>query len=244
MTPEELATYVRLRTRTNSTTFTNADMLVLANIVKEDVCQRALETDEDIFLVPTYLNLVADQREYPLPTNLLSRIKRVEAKLDGTNYIKLDEIDLTEWDHPLTSETDITYYFSNEQGKAKFDLIRHSVWIYSGSITSVTDGLRIWDNTYPPNIVSMAGTTDMSVDPSTTTHGIPRALHKVIATGIIIEYKTSREKPIPLTEREQKYEFDLEKAIQSLKKQNYDREVIGSIPETDINGNNLDGSDY
>ena len=85
MTPAEFATYVRLKTRTNENTFTDEDMLVLLNHVKNEVCDRALEVDEDIFLLPTYLNLEAGQREYPLYSGILSRIKRIEAMLD-TDY--------------------------------------------------------------------------------------------------------------------------------------------------------------
>ena len=241
-TPAEAATYIRLKTRTNSTTFTDADMLVLLNIKKNEVCQRALEVDEDIFELPTYLNLVADQREYPLQSELLSRISRVEAKLDGSNWIKLSELDLNEYNNPVTPEANITAYFSNEEGGAKYDIMRKSVWLYSGTITSVTDGLRIWLNTYPANVATMGGATDMSVDPSTTTHGVPKELHKVIMDGVVIEWKSSREKPIPLTEREQIWEHDMEKAIQTLKKANYDREVIGDIPCGTVNMSGEDGS--
>lgn len=241
-TPAEAATYIRLKTRTNSTTFTDADILVLLNIKKNEVCQRALETDEDIFELPTYMNLVANQREYPLHSEILSRISRVEAKLDGSNWLKLTEFDLPEYDKPLTPESNITANFSNEEGHAFYDIMRKSIWLYSGTIATVTDGLRIWESTWPSNVATMGGLTDMSVDPSTTTHGIPKELHKVMMDGVVIEWKSSREKPIPLTEREQIWEHDMEKAIQTLKKANYDREVIGYIPCGTLNMNSEDGS--
>lgn len=239
MTPEKLAAYVRFKTRTNSTTLTDADLITLANAVKDRLVWRALEADEDLFLVPTYLSLVASQREYPLHSDLLSRIKRVEAKLDGTNWIKMKEFDLTEHPYPLGTETDITYYFNNEEGNAFYDIMRSSIWIYSGTVTSVTAGLRIWLNTIVADITSMVATTDMSEDPSTTTHGIPRALHPVLATGMIIEWKESREKPIPLSESELNYEDEVRKAVSSLKRANYDREVIGLVPTFFNDGQDL-----
>src|SRR3990167_2854490 len=245
MTPAQASAYIRLKTRTNSTTFTDADILTLWNVVKNEVCQRALETDEDIFLVPTYMDLVASTttREYPLNSNILSRIKRVEAELDGSNWLKLSNFDLTDHDKPVTTEANITYYFSNEEGNAFYDIMRKSIWIYSGTISAVTDGLRIWVNTWPADETDMTDTTDMAADPSSTTHGVPRELHKVIAKGVIIEWKESREKPIPLTESEVKWEFDLEKSIQTLKKADYDREIQGDLPDRDqIQGE--DGSDY
>jgi len=241
-TPANAASYIRLKTRTNSTTFTDADMLVLWNWKKNEVCQRALETDEDIFEIPAYASLEADQRTYPLHADILSRISRVEAKLDGTNWLKLKEVDLQEIDTPITLEADITYNFSNEEGCAFYDISRKSLVIYSGTITSVTDGLRVWHNIWPADVSSMAGTSDMSEDPSTTTHGVPKELHKVISVGVIIEWKESREKPIPLNESEQKWEYDLEKAIQTLKKANYDREVTGAIPCGTYDMEDEDGS--
>jgi len=237
MTPEKLAAYVRLKTRTNSTTLTNADLITIANVVKDRLVYQALEADEDLFLVPTYLNLVANQREYPLHSDLLSRIKRVEAKLDGSNYVKLYEFDLPQHQDPISTEADITAAFGNTEGTAFFDMMRNSIWIYSGTITNVTDGLKIWLNTIVQDISSMTSTTDMSVDPTTTTHGIPKALHHALADGIVIEWKESREKPIPLSERELRYDLEVKRAISSLKRGNYDRDVIGLIPEDD-------GSDY
>lgn len=233
MTPAKLATYVRYKTRTNSTTLPNADLITIANVVKDRLVLAALDADEDLFLVPTYLNLVADQREYPVHSDILSRIKRVEAKLDGSNYIKLKEFDLPQFKKPVSTEADIVAEFGNTEGAAFFDLMRKSIFIYSGTITAVTDGLKIWLNTFPQDISSMTSTTDMSVDPTTTTHGIPRELHNVLATGMIIEYKESREKPIPLNEREKMYDKDVAKAIQSLKRGNYDRQVIGLVPYND-----------
>jgi len=242
MTPKLLAAYVRLKTRTNATTLTDADLITIANKVKDDLVWKGLDADEDLFLVPTYLNLVADQREYPLHSDLLSRIKRVEAKLDDTNWVKLYEFDLPQWQDPISTEADIVAHFGNGEREAFFDMMRSSIWIYSGTITAVTAGLRIWLNTIVSDITSMVATVDMSVDPSTTTHGIPRAMHEVWARGIIIDYKESREKPIPLSEKETNYDKDLEKAIETLKHGNMDREVIGRIPPASTRGN--DGADY
>jgi hypothetical protein len=209
-------------------------MLILWNVIKNDLCQQALETDEDIFLVPTYMNLVANQREYPLHSNILSRIKRIEAALDGSNYLKLTSFDLTDHDKPVTGETNITSHFANLESECFYDLMRKAVWIYSGTITNVSDGLRIWVNTYPADITGdMTSSTDMSVDPSTTTHGVPKALHKVISDGVIIAWKGSLEKPIPLSDHEILHERHVQNAFQTLKKASYDTEVVGQIPYND-----------
>lgn len=239
MTPYEFAAHIRYKTRTNDTTFTDVDIKALGEIRLDEMGRRLLEVDEDIFLIPHTCDLVADQREYPFPSDILARMKRVEAKLDETNWIKLDEIDLTEIQTP-TDETNITYTFANLEGEAFFDIRRKSLYLFSGTITAVTEGLRLWCNTYPSAAIisDLASTTDMSVDPTTITHGLPRELHEILARGVIIDYKESREKPIPLTERELKYEVDLRLALQSLKRGNLDRDVIGHLPPATARWNN------
>ena len=233
MTPAEFAYHVRFMTRTNSTTFTDAEILSLMKIRQDEIAKDIIDADEDILLVPQYTNLFADQREYAMPLDLLASIKRVEAKLDGTNYIKLDEIDIASFKNTVLSETLITQNFSNEQGNAFYDLSRKSIYIYSGTITNVTNGLRAWANAYPATITNLASTTEMSTDPSITELGMPRELHEIWARGVIIDYKSSRDQPIPLTEREMNYFLDKQTAINSLMPQNRDRVIIAPVAHND-----------
>jgi len=233
MTPSEFATHVRFMTRTNSTTFTDANILALMKIRQDEIAKDILDADEDILLIPQYTSLVANQREYPLPQDMLASIKRIEAKLDGTNYIKLKELDIVSLKNSILTESEITENFSNEEDCAFYDLSRKSIYLYSGTITSVADGLRVWVNTWPSAIGDLSATDDMSQDPSTTTHGIPRELHEIWARGVIIDWKSSREKPIPLTEKELSYKIDKITAINSLKPQSRDRQVIGAVPYND-----------
>ena len=229
MTPAELASYVRLKTRTNSDTLTDANIITLLDARIDFIAQRILEADEDIFLVPQTTNLKAGQREYSFPSDVLSRIKRVEAKLDETNFLVLGEFDYPTYRKP-TDESNITNEFANLEGECFFKIMRKSIIIYSGTITDVTDGLKIWCKTWPAHISDLSSTTDMSADPSTTTHGIPRACHQLLADGVVIDWKESREKPIPLSERELAYELRVRQAIDTLRRGNLDREVIGHLP--------------
>ena len=242
MTPAQFATYVRKKTRTNSTTFPDADLLSYMMVVQDDLAKDIIDADEDILLVPQYDNLVANQREYSFPSDILSSIKRIEAKLDGTNYIPLDEFDMGKYANTIKTEADITNNFSNNAGNAFFDIARKAITIYSGTITSVTDGLLVWCNTWLSTITDLTSMTDMSVDPTSTTHGTPRELHKVWAMGVIIEYKEGKEKPIALTETERNYEALKLKAINSLKPSNRSRTVRFSLPSSCSSGNN--GEDF
>lgn len=242
MTPAEFTTHVRYMTRTTSATLTDANLKALMKVRQDEIARAILRADEDILLIPQTANLVADQREYPFPTDMIARIKRVEAKLDGTNWIKLEEIDVTDISKPTHTEANITNYYSNLEGEAFYDIRRKSIYIFSGTITAVTTGLKLLVSTYPTAITDLTSTTDMSEDPSDTTHGVPRALHELWARGVIIDFKSSREKPIPLSERELSYQLDLDKAIETLKHGNLDREVIGQLPAASDRGN--DGYDY
>ena len=250
-TPVKFAAYVRYKTRTNSTTFSDTDMKVLMRFRQDEIAKAILKADEDILLIPQKANLVASSitaREYPFPQDILSRIKRVEAQLGGTDWIPLKEIDITQIGVPISTETNITDVFNNSSlskgnpNGARFDMSRKSIYIYSGTITATTDGLRIYCKTWPAAITDLTATADMSQDPSTTTHGIPRVMHEIWARGVIIDYKESREKPIPLSERELKYEFDMQKDIAALKHGNLDREVIPALPPASDRGN--EGADY
>ena len=231
MSPSDLAAYVRLKTRTNSNTLTDADILILLDTRIDFIAQRILDADEDIFLVPQTANLKENVREYSFPKTILSRIKRVEAKLDGTNFLVLGEFDLPDYRKP-TDETNITNEFANLEGECFFKIMRKSIVIYSGSITDVTGGLKIWCMTWPAHITDLTSTTGMHEDPTTRTHGIPRAFHQSLADGVVIDWKESKEKPIPLSEREMTYEIRVREAISTLRHGNLDREVIGKLPDS------------
>jgi len=244
MTGKSFVDYIRLKTRTNSSTLRDSDILTLANAKLESLCEDILESDEDILVQPIRTNLIAGHREYPLPQSLLSRIKYVEAKLDGTSFIHLDEFDLNKYKR-TTDETSILANFSNELHRAFYDIDRKSLWIYSGAITDVEKGLKLWCNVYPAplDLSRMADAlTDLSVDPTPKTLGVPRELHELWARSVIIDWKESREKPIPLTEREINFKVDLQKAVITMRHGNLDRTIIAEIPPASDRGNN--GSNY
>lgn len=250
MTPAKFTSLLRLNTRTKSASLPDADILLWMENRQDEIAEEILEANEDILLIPQEDDLVASatRRDYALPSDIITRIKRVEAQLNGTDWIPLAEIDITSIGTPIATEANITSNFNNlqlEKGNpqgARFDIIRKSLVIYSGTITATTDGLRVYCDTYPTAITDLTSTTDMSVDPSTTTHGIPRPMHKVWLMGVTIDYKNSRSKPIALTEREQNYDNIKAKAIVTLKHGNLDREVIAQLPPASDRGN--DGFDY
>lgn len=248
MTGLDFASYIRFKTRTNSTTFTTTEIILLANVVIEELAPQILEAQEDILLIPHTTNLIATggdavKRLYPFPTTILARIKRVEAKFDGTNWINLTEFDINQY-HKPSDETSILAQFSNAEGKAKYDIGRKALRIFSGEITAVAAGLKLWLNTYPAKLqpFQLEDNVDLSIALSSTTHGMPQEFHELWARRVGILYKASREKPIPLDEQELKYELDLKEAIITLRHGNDDREVFAPLPPASDRGNH--GQNY
>lgn len=156
---------------------------------------------------------------------------RVEAKFDGTKWVKLRELNLAQYKR-TTDEATITSLFGNSEGNAFYDIIRKSLWIYSGTISAVTLGLLLYYIAYPADLVTadLSITTDLSLDPTSTTSALPRQFHELWARKISITWKSNREKPIPLNERELKFDRDFTKAIEAITNPNQDRENIAQLP--------------
>lgn len=234
MTPAKFAAYIRLRTKTNSTTFPDADILTYANIVKDDMVKEITKVNEDYFGMELLRDLEAGKRSYLYPSDVLNQIKYTQAMLDAINWSHLEEFDVNSYRRP----TDEDSILANWAGKKpEFDIFGGQLVIYNDTaIIDVPDGLKLWAMIYPADLTSLAGTTDMSVAPSTISFGVPRQLHKVWATMVIVEYKTSKEKPIPLTEDEQNVQIAMQQAVNSLRGGNLDRAIVATVRDDSNNG--------
>jgi len=236
MTFSKFTSLVRYYTKTNSTTFTDEEILTLANIFKDDISALiAKELGEDYFGLRFVRTLEAGQREYDLPSELMSRIKYVEAKLDGKNWVRLKETDLSIYGRP-TDEASILERYAGKD--PEFDLFDQSIFILSGTpIIYVFEGLKLWAIVYPADFTSLTSTEEMSTPPDDYSHGFPRQFHELLARRVSIAYKSSKDRPIPLSEKEKLYEVDLATAINAMKDANLDRSVLPSMPS-------YDGSNY
>jgi len=223
---------VRYYTKTNSTTFSDADILTLANIFKDDIAGLiSKEVGEDYFGLRFERDLIAGQREYDLPAELMTRIKYLNAKLDGTNWERLKETDLSTYGQAMDEATIEAQYADKDP---EFDIWDNSIYILSGRpIIDVTDGLRLWAIVFPSDFPNLTSTEDMSTNPDDYSHGFPRQFHELLARRVSIAYKSSKDRPIPLSEKEQLYEADLMAAINAMKDANLDRSVIPSAPYND-----------
>jgi hypothetical protein len=236
MTYANFAALVRYYTRTNASTFTDADMLILANIFKDEIAERiGKDVGEDYFGLRLERDLLAGVREYQLPSELMGRIKFLQAKLDGTEWKMLKETDLTDDKLPI-EENEITEYYADKD--PEFDIWDQGINLLTGqTIIDVTNGLKLWAIIYPANFTSLTSTDDMSTNPDEYSHGFPKPFQELLARRVSIAYKTSEDRPIPLSEKEQLYEADFKDAIDNMKGMNLDRTFIPTVPD-------YDGNDY
>lgn len=235
MTSAQFAQYIRLKTRTNSSTFTDADIILYANVIKNDIAKEVKKANEDIFGMEVSRNLEAGKRNYGFPSYMLSQLKYAQVMLDGEKWEYMSEFDVNSYRKP-TDESNIIANWADK--KPQFDIFGGELMIYSGKpIIEVTLGLKLWTIIFPQDITDLSSIADLSVPNDTSSFGMPTELHLVWATKVIIEYKTSKEKPLPLTERELTVTNDLREAINSLKAGNLDRTIVATVPYND-------GQDY
>lgn len=231
MTFAQFATLIRFRTRTDSTTFTDAEILVLANTYKDQMAVKILGANENYFGAPMLDDLVAGQREYPLDATIAGQIKFLEVKLDGTNWQRIYETDFN-LEKLTTDETGITAAFSGR--KPEFAIFRNSLWILSAeAIIDVTDGIKIWAYIWPADFTNLALTTEMALPPTANTHGWPRQFQELLARKVVIDYKESRDKPMVLNQTEQSWQSDFYTMLDAIMHPNQDRTFCAQVPSND-----------
>ena len=207
MTGSELATTIRKYTGTNSTTYTDAVMLLDVNNVKNELGVVLEKRNSQYFVVPTLFDLVASSitaREYPLPDDVLSKIVSVQlafaaatplAYLTATPYVGGFQQLIR--DIQGFTEANITGYFSITA--PRYYLTRRGIYILSGAITAVTNGGKLFYKAFPADLANLTGSTGLHIDPTTTTFGVPLQLHELWARRVGIPWKSQRPKPIPLS---------------------------------------------
>lgn len=240
MTGTQLATNIRNKTSTNSTTFTDATMLTYVNLFKDEIASKIVERNNGMFLVPSTFNLVANQREYAFPDDMLNRLHKFEVKFASSDS-RFPSSYIKDYSGSET-ESEIVKNYGNSIGEFGHTIRRRALYVLSGTIIAVTNGGRIWYHAFPADLANMTGSTDLGVDPSTTTFGIPKQFHELLARRVSIEYKSNKPKPLPLNALEKNYEVDLQTALDAVSHIDNSGEIIGELPSDADQGNS--GWDY
>lgn len=242
MTGTSLAALIRKYTGTNSTTFTDADMLVWVNIFKDEIASKIVDLNNGYFEVPATFDLVASSttREYGFPDDMLNRMVKLELKFSSSES-RFPATYIKSYDGSET-ESEIVKNFSNAVGEFAYTIRRRAVFILSGTISAVTGGGRLIYTAFPADLANLTGVTDLSIDPSTTTFGLPKQVHELLARRVSIAWKGSRPKPIPLNELEKNYEVDLQKTLNGMARIDNSADIVGNDLPIKDTGN--DGWDY
>lgn len=238
------ASYIRKQSKTNTGTLSDADLVLLANVVKDDLAAAIVaNVDEHYFEMELYRDLEALIRDYTFPNDVLKHISFAEAKLDGTNWETLGEADLSHFpDTPITENSYIKELYASR--RPEFLISGRSLRLLTGDdIIDVTDGLKLLAEIYPEDLTTsdLASSDDLSIPSSDITHRLPRQTHKVWADLVVIAYKEGKDKPIPLTKSELKLQVDAQNGnldvFQQLTPRNQSRSFIATVPKDD-------GQDY
>ena len=232
MTYNEFASFIRLSTQTTTTTLPNNEIMALANIFQEDIARDIDRIKSDQFVLMQQRDLVAGQRNYSLPADLLLNIDKVEVLLNG-KWQEILPTDQTFYDG-ATDEESIKKAFSDTY---KYDILTGSIYLLTGcDIEDVEDGIKIHASSYPQKI-ELDDFTDIPrsmIDISTPKDDrktvLPKLFHRLLATKISIYYKQNRDRPLTLNEFENKYEYEYNLALTAIVKTNRKQSFIGEIP--------------
>lgn len=236
MTGAALAAIIRKKTRTNSTTFSDADMLVDVNCFKDELAGRIQQVRPEIWNMPAYDDLVADQREYAFATDILNRMIGLELKFTASgDYVIADPIQRAHYLDVLQESVIVANY---DNLNPRYFIRRKAIYLLSGAIIAVTNGIKFIYDVFPADLADMAGATDLSLDPTTTSHGFPKEFHEILARRCSIEYKDRQ--GIKLSPMEMNYERDLEKLLDNFAGGNLDEEITGKLPDDSDVDNGFD----
>lgn len=168
---------------TNSTSFKPEDKLRIINKINYDVTSDILryesnwefdDTNKTDFPIATR-NLVASQKDYSLPTELV-KLVRVEVMDSGGNFQKVQQFDETQVSQALSE-------FNETAGlPLYYREIGNSIELYpapSSSSTTLTAGLKC----YYQRVITDFTTSDASVEP-----GFSKQFHPILSYGTAYEY--------------------------------------------------------
>lgn len=183
---QDIVNKVYFLTKTNSDSFTAADMLILINNAYERVASLILRSDgrwqwddsnftTDFPIATT--NLVANQADYTLATSHL-KILRVEMAVDSalSGWTRLESYDSSDEDDSLTQQATVAGV------PYRYDVLGASVLLDPKPSFSATAGLKVYFQRGPDNFTAAQVTT------GTKQPGFNPLYHDLIPLWVSYEY--------------------------------------------------------
>lgn len=205
MTLGEINTKTLSLLHTDSTGYTDANMLIDINIWYQKIVSMIFESQDDSdfddqrntnYPIVTTL-MVAGQRDYAIPvTESVLKIKRVDITYDGSNYFRATPFDngVPQWGFGNPTQEDANMIKS----APRYDVQYNSLFVYPLAIASdVTAGAAIrvqWQRA----VVAFSQANDypaVAMSTSTTVPGIDLTWHPMLAYGAAYEYANAANLP-------------------------------------------------
>jgi hypothetical protein len=216
--------------------YSDADILIDVNQMIEEFAVEIQKIREHIWEITFLDDLADDTREYAFQSDMLNRMTDLELMFAaGNDYVKAHPSARRHYNDVL-QESVIVNNFDNDD--PEYFVRRKKLYILSGTIIAVTNGIKLVYSTFPATLANLTGSTCLSINPTATTNGFPREFHKLLARKIVKEYKELHN--IKLNRFDLAFEDDMEKKLDGFSIVNTSRVIKGGLPVT----NSDDGFDY
>jgi hypothetical protein len=152
-------------TATNSASYNSARILGNLNQYYNLFVNEILnaEDDWDFQGQIAYANLIANQQEYPFPTDILT-VKRLEIS-DGTNWYPVDPMDINEYrTYAIGASANSNNYF--ESSSPKYSAFDNSLYLHPIPDTAVNSGLKLWYALDATDLSAAANSAVISMEPA------------------------------------------------------------------------------
>jgi len=190
----DINSHITFLTEADTTNFPNASRLIAINKwyhrIVTMILQSQDEWDFDDYNYTDYAilttDLVANQQDYVIPfSERVLKIKRLEITYDGSNWVKVEPIDINEISDPTNATSVAGRFFKDSP---RYDLNANGIFLYPIPSTSVTGGLKVWWTREIQEFTS----GDMS--DTTKYPGFDTPFHPMIALGVAFDYALAKSK--------------------------------------------------
>lgn len=209
MTLGEVATLARFLTGTDTTAYTDAQLLIAINVWYQKVADMIFasqdNSDFDDQRATNYpvqtTPMVANQRDYTISVSeRMLKLKRVDISYDGTNFYRAEPLDTGTLEEGIrfnnSSSIDTKLDSNFNRANPRYDYSYNSIWVFPMPVAAdVSAGglIRVeWERGVLPFTTS--DYTSVLTD-STVVPGFDAPFHPILAYGSAWEYAVARQLP-------------------------------------------------